>query len=64
MAETADGLQPLVAVWRVAPALEALERLMRDDAHPPVRDLLAAVRGGRVRFDPAWLFDNFNTPEV
>jgi molybdenum cofactor guanylyltransferase len=64
MAETADGLQPLVAVWQVGPALEALERLMRDGAHPPVRDLLAAVGGERVRFDPAWLFDNLNTPEA
>jgi len=63
MAETADGLQPLVALWRVGPALAALERLMQGGAHPPVRDLLAAVGGVRVRFEPAWLFANVNTPE-
>ena len=62
-AETADGLQPLVALWRVLPVLEALERLMQGGAHPPVRDLLAAVGGPRLRFEPAYLFANVNRPE-
>ncbi len=62
-AETEGGLQPLVALWRVTSALAALERLMQDGAHPPVRDLLAAVEGTRVRFEPAFLFANVNAPE-
>ena len=62
-AETEGGLQPLVALWRVTPALAALERLMRDGAHPPVRDLLTAVDGIRVGFEPGFLFANVNAPE-
>ena len=61
-AESEGGLQPLVALWRVVPALAALERMLQDGAHPPVRDLLSAVDGLRVRFDPAFLFANVNAP--
>jgi molybdopterin-guanine dinucleotide biosynthesis protein A len=63
VAETEDGLQPLVALWQVAPALQALEGQMQGGAHPPVRDLLAAVDGVRLRFAPAWLFANVNAPQ-
>lgn len=62
VAETVDGLQPLIAVWNVAPALAALENLMAAGAHPPVRDLLAPTRGIAVRFDPPTPFANLNCP--
>jgi len=62
-AETEDGLQPLVALWRVTPTLAVLERQMQGGAHPPVRDLLAAVEGTRVRFEPGYLFANVNAPQ-
>jgi molybdopterin-guanine dinucleotide biosynthesis protein A len=63
LAETADGLQPLVGLWRCTPALAALEDLMRDGDHPPVRSLLAPLNGVRVRFEDAAQFANANRPE-
>ncbi len=63
LAETADGLQPLVGLWHCTPALAALEDLMREGEHPPVRSLLSPLDGVRVRFDDAALFANANRPE-
>ncbi len=62
LAETPDGLQPLVGVWRCAPALALLEAMMQGGAHPPVRALLTPLGGVRVHFAATALFANTNTP--
>ena len=63
VAETADGLQPLVAIWRVAPALHALEDLMANGAHPPVRALITATGAVSVPFEDSSHFMNLNGPQ-
>ena len=63
LAETADGLQPLVGLWRCRPALAVLEGVMQDGSHPAVRSLLAPLAGVRVRFEAAALFANANRPQ-
>ena len=63
LAETADGLQPLVGLWRCRPALSVLEGMMQDGSHPAVRSLLVPLTGVRVRFEVAALFANANRPE-
>lgn len=59
-AETADGLQPLVSIWRTTLADSLRGELA--DGHPPVRDVLARAGLERVRFDDAEMFLNINTP--
>jgi molybdenum cofactor guanylyltransferase len=63
VAETPDGLQPLIAVWRVDPALRALEDLMANGAHPPVRALMTATGAVSVHFEDASRFVNLNRPQ-
>ena len=60
-AETADGLQPLVSVWRsdLAPWL----RTELAGGHPSVRDVLARAGFERIMFPKADTFLNVNTPE-
>ena len=60
-AETADGLQPLVSIWRsdLAPWLRA----ELAGGHPAVRDVLARAGFNRVAFDDPDVFLNINTPE-
>ena len=62
VAETADGLQPQVAVWPVS-ALTLLEAAVAGGAHPPTWRMLQAVGAEPVRFDDAAAFANVNTRE-
>ncbi|HET9329342.1 MAG TPA: molybdenum cofactor guanylyltransferase [Steroidobacteraceae bacterium] len=60
MAETADGVQPLCAVWPVS-ALADLVRALADGAHPPTWRTLDAIGAERVHFADAAAFANLNT---
>jgi molybdopterin-guanine dinucleotide biosynthesis protein A len=62
MAETADGVQPLCALWPIT-ALPRLEAAIAGGAHPSVWRLLDEVGAVRVRFDDASAFANLNTRE-
>lgn len=62
MAETADGLQPLCAVWPVS-ALAALTVALAGGAHPPTWRMLDSIGARRVRFESAEAFANLNTRE-
>jgi len=60
MAETADGVQPLCAVWPVS-ALADLVRALAGGAHPPTWRTLDGIGAQRVRFPDAAAFANLNT---
>jgi len=60
MAETADGVQPLCAVWPVS-ALAELIRALAGGAHPPTWRTLDGIGAQRVRFPDAAAFANLNT---
>ncbi|HTV79582.1 MAG TPA: molybdenum cofactor guanylyltransferase [Steroidobacteraceae bacterium] len=60
MAETADGLQPLCALWPVA-ALDPLTAALQGGNHPATWRLLESVGAKRVRFPDARAFANINT---
>lgn len=60
MAETADGVQPLCAVWPVS-ALADLVRALAGGAHPPTWRTLDGIGARRVRFADAAPFANLNT---
>jgi molybdenum cofactor guanylyltransferase len=62
MAETADGRQPLCALWPVS-ALGAVAEALAGGAHPPTWRLLESLGARRVRFDPPEAFVNLNTRE-
>ncbi|MEI9891398.1 MAG: NTP transferase domain-containing protein [Caulobacteraceae bacterium] len=62
VAETADGVQPLCALWPVI-ALPALETAIAGGAHPPVWRLLQDIGAAHVRFADAPAFANLNTRE-
>jgi molybdopterin-guanine dinucleotide biosynthesis protein A len=62
VAETPDGLQPLLAVWPVR-ALAEVEAALAGGAHPPTWRLLQDLGAARVRFDDAAAFANVNTPQ-
>jgi molybdopterin-guanine dinucleotide biosynthesis protein A len=62
LAVTADGRQPLCAVWPVT-ALPTLERLLTGGAHPPIWRTLAELGATEVMFEPAEAFANINTRE-
>jgi molybdopterin-guanine dinucleotide biosynthesis protein A len=61
-ARTADGDQPLVAVWR-ADLHPYIEELLRAGRHPPLHSLLAEVGAAPVWFENGDDFFNANTPE-
>jgi molybdopterin-guanine dinucleotide biosynthesis protein A len=61
MAETAEGRQPLCAVWPVS-ALPLLTAALAGGAHPPTWRVLEELGAVKVRFDAA-AFANLNTPE-
>ena len=62
MADTADGLQPLTALWPLS-ALPAVAEALKDGAHPPTWRVLDSLGARRVRFDPPEAFANLNTRE-
>jgi molybdopterin-guanine dinucleotide biosynthesis protein A len=61
MAETAEGRQPLCAVWPVK-ALEQVSEALVGGNHPPTWRLLEQVGARRVRFSAPECFENINTP--
>lgn len=62
MAETADGRQPLCAVWPVR-ALVPLTAALAGGAHPPTWRMLEEVGAARVHFLQPQQFANANTRE-
>ena len=60
-AETSDGLQPLISIWRTELAEFLRGELVQ--GHPAVRDVLARAGLFKVRFADAETFLNVNTPE-
>jgi molybdopterin-guanine dinucleotide biosynthesis protein A len=62
LAETAEGRQPLCAVWPVS-ALPALVDALAQGTHPPTWRLLDQIGAAKVRFEPADRFANLNTRE-
>jgi len=60
MAETAEGPQPLCALWPVS-ALAALEAALAGGAHPAIWRTLDGIGARRVRFADAAAFANVNT---
>lgn len=61
-AETAEGPQPLCAIWPVS-ALASVEGALAGGAHPSMWRLLDSMGAKRVRFDSAEMFANVNTRE-
>jgi molybdopterin-guanine dinucleotide biosynthesis protein A len=61
LAETADGRQPLCALWP-ATALAAVSAALAAGAHPPTWSVLERLGAVRVAFDDAAAFANVNTP--
>lgn len=62
VARTAEGLQPLCAIWR-CDRLEMIRAALAKGEHPSVRATLADLDAVEVCFDDAHAFDNINTPE-
>ncbi len=62
MAETADGRQPLCALWPVA-ALPSVSEALKGGAHPPTWQVLERLGARKVLFDPPEAFANINTRE-
>jgi len=60
MAETADGVQPLCAIWPVS-ALAELTQALAGGAHPATWRMLESLGARRVRFADAGAFANLNT---
>ncbi|HET6409282.1 MAG TPA: molybdenum cofactor guanylyltransferase [Chthoniobacteraceae bacterium] len=60
-AETQDGPQPLISVWRTSIAPWLRNELA--GGHPSVRDVLTRIGFRAVRFAEADVFLNVNTPE-
>jgi molybdopterin-guanine dinucleotide biosynthesis protein A len=60
MAETADGRQPLCAVWPVD-ALPTVSAALQGGAHPPTWQMLETLGASKVRFHPPEAFANLNT---
>ena len=62
MAVTAEGRQPMCAVWPVS-ALAWLTEALAGGAHPPTWRTLESLGAAQVRFDPPEAFANVNTRE-
>ena len=60
LAETAEGAQPLCALWPVS-VLARLAEALEGGKHPPTWRLLQSLGAVRVRFDDASAFANINT---
>jgi len=60
MAETAEGHQPLCAVWPVS-ALDKVAEALKGGAHPATWRMLDSIGAARVRFPDAAAFANVNT---
>lgn len=60
MAETADGRQPLCALWPVS-ALPKLIAALQNGAHPPTWRMLDDIGAAHVTFEEPEAFANINT---
>ena len=60
MAETAEGHQPLCAVWPVS-ALDKVTESLANGAHPPTWSVLDSIGAAHVRFQNPQEFVNVNT---
>ncbi|HEV2700243.1 MAG TPA: molybdenum cofactor guanylyltransferase [Steroidobacteraceae bacterium] len=60
LAETAEGAQPLCALWPVSALVQVTEALQGGN-HPPTWRLLQSLGAMRVRFSDARAFANINT---
>jgi molybdenum cofactor guanylyltransferase len=60
MAQTAEGYQPLCAVWPVS-ALTRVSEALAGGAHPPTWRLLDSLGASRVHFEDTEAFANINT---
>jgi len=60
LAETADGRQPLCALWPVS-ALPVVTEALAGGAHPPTWRVLESIAARRVYFGRAEAFANLNT---
>jgi molybdopterin-guanine dinucleotide biosynthesis protein A len=60
LAETAEGAQPLCALWPVS-ALSPVVEALQGGNHPPTWRLLDSLGATRVRFADAHAFANINT---
>jgi molybdopterin-guanine dinucleotide biosynthesis protein A len=60
MAETADGRQPLCAVWPVT-ALPLVREALAGGAHPPTWQVLERLGARKLFFEPPEVFANINT---
>jgi molybdenum cofactor guanylyltransferase len=61
-AETAEGPQPLCAIWPVS-ALAAVVTALNDGLHPSMWRMLDSICAQRVRFESGDAFANINTRE-
>ncbi len=61
VAQTADGLQPLCALWPVA-ALAEVTAALSSGEHPAIKQVLTQLNAVEVQFKDAAEFDNLNTP--
>ena len=59
---TAEGRQPLCALWPVQ-ALDAVNHALREGAHPPTWRLLEQIGAVAVGFEAPEQFANLNTRE-
>jgi molybdopterin-guanine dinucleotide biosynthesis protein A len=59
---TAEGPQPLCALWRIT-ALAALARGLKAGDHPSVQGYLRAIGAAALAMDDASAFANINTPQ-
>lgn len=62
MAVTADGREPLCAIWPVG-ALAAVAAALAGGAHPPTWRVLESLEAQHVQFESAAAFANLNTRE-
>jgi len=62
LAETADGPEPLCAVWPTS-ALAKVAKALAAGAHPPMWSVLESIGAVRVRFADAAAFANVNSRE-
>ena len=61
VAASPSDLQPLCALWRIAPAQRVLRPALTGGRHPPVRQILADLSAAHVRFESDAPFANVNT---
>jgi molybdenum cofactor guanylyltransferase len=62
MARTAEGRQPLCAVWRCT-SVDLVRAALAQGEHPSIRSVLDELKVVEVGFEDPHAFDNINTPQ-